>query len=126
MSDEPVVLKAKNFRELLAEVERRNAARSRWQKAWHWLVYRLVDRLWRVYLSPSAIRWQATKFCQRRLRGFDDSELWDLDCRILLFAAPRIKRLQEIHHGFPACLQGDPERFLQRVLLATERLAHQR
>lgn len=37
-------------------------------------------------------------------RGWDDTQLWQLDKTIIRFALPRIKRLKEIQHGFPGNL----------------------
>ena len=33
---------------------------------------------------------------QRRKRGFDDSELWSLDCTIAKFILPRLKRYKKV------------------------------
>jgi hypothetical protein len=104
---------ASDFKDMLKRIEERMAARPWWKKVWHRLLYLFVERLWHAYLSPCAIKWRITRFCQRRLRGFDDSELWSLDVEIMKFAAPRIRRLQEVAHGFPASLQGDFEKFLE-------------
>lgn len=41
---------------------------------------------------------------QRLDRGFDDSELWSLDCTFAKFIAPRIRRLKEVSGDFPADL----------------------
>lgn len=41
---------------------------------------------------------------QRRTRGWDDSECWSLDHTIAEFVLPRLKRLKEITHGYPANL----------------------
>jgi hypothetical protein len=38
---------------------------------------------------------------QRRIRGWDDSELWSLDFTIFEFAAPRLRRFAEISVGYP-------------------------
>lgn len=36
---------------------------------------------------------------QRLERGFDDSELWSLDCTIAEFIAPRLKAFKEVSDG---------------------------
>ena len=38
---------------------------------------------------------------QRIERGFDDTELWNLDTTILRFVLPRLKRFKECTIGFP-------------------------
>ncbi len=49
-----------------------------------------------------SIRWELKAFYQRRVRGFDDSELWSLDHTILEFILPRLKRFREkARHGWP-------------------------
>ena len=40
-------------------------------------------------------------FYQRRVRGFDDSELWNLDFTISKFVLPRLKAFKKITHGYP-------------------------
>ena len=40
------------------------------------------------------------KYKQQRIeRGFDDSELWNLDYTIASFVLPRLKRLKELNTG---------------------------
>lgn len=51
----------------------------------------------RKYLPRSLRYWW-----QRRTRGWDDSELWSLDCTIARFALPRLRRFAEIRHGEPS------------------------
>jgi len=46
---------------------------------------------------------------QRLTKGFGDDEVWNLDVTIAEFILPRLKRLREIQHGFPACLDKDGE-----------------
>lgn len=43
-------------------------------------------------------------FVQRRVRGWDDSETWDLDREIARFALPRFRRYRELNHGLIANL----------------------
>ena len=38
-------------------------------------------------------------FFQRRIRGFDDSEIWDLDYSFMKWLLPRLKRFQEVSDG---------------------------
>jgi len=42
---------------------------------------------------------------QRRVRGFDDRELWSLDYTIAKYALPRLKRFKDTTHGTPYNLQ---------------------
>lgn len=43
-------------------------------------------------------------FWQRRTRGWDDSETWNLDYTIAKFALPRLKRFKELNCGYPGDL----------------------
>jgi hypothetical protein len=38
---------------------------------------------------------------QRRKRGFDDTELWDLYTTFFKFMAPRLRRFKKINKGYP-------------------------
>lgn len=38
-------------------------------------------------------------------RGFDDTELWNLDYTIAQFVLPRLKRFREVNKGYPALLK---------------------
>ena len=38
---------------------------------------------------------------QYKQRGFDDSEIWNLDMSLSLFLLPRLKRLREVIQGYP-------------------------
>ena len=40
-------------------------------------------------------------FFQRRLRGFDDSEIWSLDQDLAKHILPRLKRYKEVNGGHP-------------------------
>lgn len=51
---------------------------------------------------------------QRLERGFDNTELWNLDHTILEFILPRLKAFKEVHKGWPADLESDEE--WQKVL----------
>lgn len=46
---------------------------------------------------------------QRVERGFDDSELWNLDMTIINFIYPRIKEFREIKYGYPGMLSSMEE-----------------
>lgn len=52
------------------------------------------------------IKW----FYQRRTRGFDNRELWDLGNTMAEWLYPRIKAFRELYkHGYPCCIMDDPE-----------------
>jgi len=40
-------------------------------------------------------------FIQRRIRGWDDSDTWNLDGEIAKFTIVRLKRFKEVNNGFP-------------------------
>lgn len=53
-------------------------------------------------------RWD--EYAQQRLeRGFDDSELWNLDHSIACFILPRLKRFRETAGGYPGYLKNMDE-----------------
>lgn len=83
------------------EADQRRRSRSWYRKGWDWSV-RMLDHLWIYYLSPRAL-WSTLKFFyQRRRRGFDDRELWNLDHTILEFVLPRLKRYWAVERmGWP-------------------------
>lgn len=61
-------------------------------------------------LSPWRIRRAVRFWWQRRTRGWDDSDMWDLYVTIARFVAPRLRRFRELHQvGFPASLIKDWE-----------------
>lgn len=41
-------------------------------------------------------------FFQRLIRGWDDSDTWNLDDTIARFVLPRLKRFSEVRGGYPA------------------------
>jgi len=60
-----------------------------------WMDYLIGHVLWNL-----GGRW-LTFWWQRRIRGFDDSELWSLDYTMCKFMAPRLRALQEMVNGCP-------------------------
>ena len=54
------------------------------------------------YLKPSAISRKIEFWWQRKTRGFDDSETWDLDYSFVRWLLPRLKRFSEVVGGYPA------------------------
>lgn len=54
-------------------------------------------------IDSQDVRWEEYAK-QRKERGFDDSELWNLDCSIAKFILPRLERYQEIKCAHPAYL----------------------
>lgn len=67
----------------------------------HLWLYGFGYRIWKEYLCPKAI-WRMIKFFfQRKIRGFDDSETWDLDTQFYKWIYPRLKRFTEITMAYP-------------------------
>lgn len=54
----------------------------------------IIDFYHRV---TSALTW----FFQRRIRGWDDRELWNLDSTFARYMLPRLKRFKETTDGYP-------------------------
>ena len=91
----------KNIWDHFEEYDKRRAARSRSREVWDSAVGKLY-RLWNYHLHPRAIAMSIRFFFQRRIRGFDDSELWSLDQTILEFILPRLKRFRALRKvGWP-------------------------
>lgn len=57
---------------------------------------------------------------QRIKRGFDDSELWSLDCTIAQFILPRLIEFKKQTEGYPAHMAGESEwhENLEKMILA--------
>ncbi len=85
--------KTRDIWDFFEESDRKRAARPRIIKCSSWVSLQLT-RLWTAWLSPIALYHKAYRFTQRRIRGFDDSELWSLDDTILRFILPRLKRFR--------------------------------
>lgn len=58
-------------------------------------------QLWCEYLKPSSIKRIIKFWWQRKTRGFDDSETWNLDTTFLDWLYPRFKRFIELNGGYP-------------------------
>lgn len=58
----------------------------------------VYSRYYTGYADPSDYRFKE----QRKLRGFDDSELWDLYRTIAKFVLPRLKRFIECTGAYPS------------------------
>ncbi len=57
-------------------------------------------KLGKKHRDPRTYAW----YRQRKKRGFDDRELWNLDHTIAKFTLPRLKRFKEVCGGYPADL----------------------
>lgn len=71
---------------------------------WTWkdeVIYYLIDKPFDMYTSivSGIIHWE-----QRRVRGWDDSEVWSLDNTFAKFIYPRLIKLKEVTNGYPADL----------------------
>lgn len=55
---------------------------------------------WCIKDSWNACKW----FFQRIFRGYSDPEVWDLYFHNAKWLIPRLRKLKEIGHGFPAML----------------------
>ena len=67
----------------------------------HLWLYGFGYRIWKEYLCPKAISRMIKFFFQRRIRGFDDSETWDLDTQFYKWLEPRLRRFMEISLAYP-------------------------
>jgi len=46
-------------------------------------------------------------FCQRRIKGYDNRELWSLDYSVARFMLPRLKEFRKRTCGYPAAFSKD-------------------
>lgn len=49
-----------------------------------------------------SIKGKIKRFWQRRIRGWDDSEIWSLDVTHAQWILPRLQRLLEVKNGYPS------------------------
>ena len=83
--------------------------RNKWYNKYLWLPFNwwFLEPIGQI---PNQIKW----FCQRRVRGFDDRELWGLDTSLKEWLAPRLERFIKTRElGHPSNLT---ERKLVNVL----------
>ena len=66
-----------------------------------WTAWRFYDK----WLKWMRIKTRIKHFYQRQTRGWDDSELWNLDVTIAKFILPRLKIFQERKDTFPAIVK---------------------
>lgn len=58
-------------------------------------------------------------FCQRMIRGWDDSDTWSLNTTIAEFVYPRLKRFIEIRASIPIGMTGPEwDEILNKILFA--------
>jgi hypothetical protein len=70
------------------------------------------------------VRQSISFYFQRRKRGFDDSETWNLDSSLAKIILPRLKRFKELSDGFPAELEeGEWDKILDEMIWAFTFLA---
>ena len=92
--------------------------RSAFEK-FYYFIYRNAYRF-----NPWYIIKQIKYFCQRRIRGFSDDQLWCLDCTIIRFILPRLKRFRDLGppNSFPQeCSSPEEwEEILGKMIIALE------
>ncbi len=97
--DEPK--KTRDIWDFFDESDKRRAARPTYQKIWD-DISRSLFRLWNRHLCPRSLWYGMVFFFQRRIRGFDDGDLGDLDYTILKLILPRLRRYREKdRNGWP-------------------------
>ena len=63
---------------------------------------------------------------QRLERGFDDTELWNLDSTILKFTLPRLKAFQEATCGYPGDVTADEwQKILGKMIASIENILNE-
>jgi hypothetical protein len=80
-------------------------------------------RLFRSLDLGRRIRW----WWQRRTRGFDDRETWDLDVTIAEFVLPRLRRFKNVTKCYPSGMTEEEwHEMLDGMILAFEWIATSR
>jgi hypothetical protein len=80
----------------------------------------IIDRYHRI---KSAIVW----FFQRLTRGWDDRELWSLDCTLAKHALPRLRRFRATLHGHPGEITHEEwESILDKMIWSMDYIAGDR
>lgn len=60
---------------------------------------------------------------QRLERGFDDTELWNLDYTFAKFVLPRLKRFKEVNQGYPSSITYEVwDEYLDKMIYAFENI----
>jgi len=67
----------------------------------HSSVYRGLYILWKDHLCPKMLKQKIIFFFQRKIRGFDDSETWNLDITFYKWLYPRLKRFAKVVQVYP-------------------------
>lgn len=66
-------------------------------------------------------------WCQRRIRGFDDSETWDLYTRLARHILPRLRRFQKVQDSYPSELTKEAwSKVLSKMILAFDLISKDR
>lgn len=79
---------------------------TKWEKFCDFMFDITPGFLYRFYcdwLKPCSIRRKIKFFIQRCIRGFDDSETWNLDSTLYNWLLPRLKRFKEVTSSYPGC-----------------------
>lgn len=81
-----------DLEEMLSEIN----STPKWLRIW-WSIEDFFINM----LSPKRWYRRIKYFLQRLIRGFDDSETWNLDTTFLNWLYPRFKRFIELNGGYP-------------------------
>ena len=79
------------FAKLLFKFEDRFPYKFEWLQSFLWAIWRFYDK----WLKWRRVKTRIKYFFQRRTRGWDDSELWNLDHVIAKFIVPRLKEFKK-------------------------------
>lgn len=60
-----------------------------------------IENFFINWLSPNRWYRRIKFFLQRLIRGFDDSETWEMDMTFFNWIYPRLKRFKELSNGYP-------------------------
>ena len=92
MNKKDVELEEFDLEKMLSEIN----STPKWLRIWWGIEDFFVNML-----SPKRWYRRIKYFLQRLIRGFDDSETWELDDTFLKWLLPRLKRFNELNYGYP-------------------------
>lgn len=108
------------FLDLVAEMPELDCsvlASSRYPSRIYLMKEKIEQWLWCYIQRPVKFFWQ------RRTRGWDDSETWNLDVTMARFLGPRLRRLKELQRGHPTGITEEEwNTILDKILWSLEYL----
>jgi len=78
-------------------------------RPWHYRLKLRVKWFYEDWISPRTWYYRYLRIHRWIKWGFDPYDIWSIDHSLSKWAIPRIKKLKEIKHGIPVCVDFDME-----------------